>query len=217
MPASEPFQSEVRRWLTDLYGESGFLDNTSDTEHFDFRFQVSPGGEEDTTKIVDFHLELKEKGSNNNGYSLASWPMWDCEEQFLFILDDLTYRKMLFHPSHGLYSGLLIRDSIRMEYYFWSSLELAESTVRIKVNRETAFNGFPSRKGKLLLDLRTAKKSDSLDGVMAYVFDYADCAENWAFQPQAYECQGESVPVSGTTRDDSYRQFDLQNCGEICR
>jgi hypothetical protein len=147
-----------------------------------------------------FHLELKEKRQRIN---TAAWPRTGIPEPELFILDDLTARKLLRHAPD---SGVLVRDNLRRLYVFYSIAHLL-TIPKVRTNRHIQVNG--GMKGKWLIDLRHGIKTDSIVRALLAVERYIEGQEHiFTTSPLWGAFEGERTGTGGTPRTSAHIQND---------
>jgi hypothetical protein len=106
------------------------------------------------------HLDVKEKIQK---YHTANRPKIMPESE-MFILDDLSVRKCLAYAPN---SGILIRDNLKDQYYFFSVVDLALMP-RTRVNRQINKKQ-PGQKGKWVINLRNGKWFKSSEDAIVYL------------------------------------------------
>lgn len=186
-------QQEVREYLT---GQGiGYVDHTTSFKALDFT--IGRDG------MAYFELEVKEK---RQPYRADRWPI-SIPEPDLFILDDLTVRKCLRLAPR---SGVLVRDSCRSRYGFFSVVDLALMP-RVRVNREID-RGTKAFKGKWMVDLNNSALSNSLDGAFQHIRTYL--MEMDSILSESLPCYGaylgEEIVVAGETRQPRHWEVDVQ-------
>ena len=150
-----------------------------------------------------FLLELKEKKQH---YKRSSWPDTGIPWEHLFILDDLSVRKVLFAGSNA---GIAVRDKLTRRYVFFSVVDLAMMP-RTRFNRYTNFGGKLDVKGKWAIDLRNgvqcATIAQLVDAIGEYIY-------NRTMVVSEKECWGEypteHIAIGGVTRNVTHRKEDL--------
>ncbi len=145
------FEREIKEFLTSK--RIVFVDNGSDYKEPDFYIHGK-------NRIA--HLEVKEKRQH---YNPSQWPI--IQEQFMFILDELTARKLMRYEETGC---LFVRDNLTGFYYFANVLSLWLMP-RYRCNREMDKGHL---KGKWILDLRDFMSSDKLVDMFVFMRDYVD-------------------------------------------
>lgn len=184
------FEQEVREWL--IFNNATFVDNSLSYKLPDYTILRG------TDK--PFQLEVKEK---RQSYAMHNWPT-TIPEPNLFIVDELTVRKLLYHSP---LSGMLVRDNTSGLYYFFSVLDLALVPVD-SCNRVTNYSGTPGLKGKWLVSFVQVNSafnlSDAFKGIRDYVKDHEDL---FLKHTPLYGRWG--VKTCGSVRDDNYRQHDV--------
>lgn len=192
MNAKPSFQQEIRDLLTN--SRIRFEDHSESYKELDFA--ISFNG-------MIFHLDVKEKIQK---YRVANWPkiMPECE---MFILDDLSVRKCLAYAPN---SGILIRDNLKGQYYFFSLVDLALMP-KIRVNR-TINKNQRGQKGKWVIDLRNGKRFDSSNDAIAYLNKFVGELDAVLFD--GLECYGsyvnEKVNEAGIPRKPGHWDNDVK-------
>ncbi len=137
----------------------------------------------------------------------SHWPT-TVPEVDLFILDDLTVRKCIGHAPR---CGVLVRDSARSRYCFFSVVDLALMP-RERVNR-TIDNRKRTLKGKWLINLNDGLLSDSLEGAFEHIRAYLRNLDEILFE--RLECHGqyagETVALAGITREPHHWTSDVRD------
>lgn len=110
--------------------------------------------------------ELKEKKQH---YNINNWPSVNIEEQYLFIFDDLSARKIL---KDAPLSCLLIRDLTTSKYHFFSVVDLFLMP-KIRLNRPIEKSKMVV-KGKWFVDLRNSFSSSKLPRIFNQIIKYID-------------------------------------------
>lgn len=177
------FEQECRNFFTD-YG-IGYKDGTggSGTDFF-----LEP---------VSFHLEVKEK---RQYIKTSVWPT-TIPQDHLFILDELTVRKLFFAGSR---SGLAIRTSIQNEarYYFVDTLNLMLMP-RTRANRWMT-DQHP--KGKWLIDLRNTYECQDVEDIYRLINKYLQKIPDMQTRSECWgEYVGEIVEKGGEER--TWKQY----------
>lgn len=152
-----------------------------------------------------FFLEAKEKRQRIN---INNWPTVDVPERELFILDDLSARKLLrFAPN----SGLVIRDNLRERYFFFDIVTLM-LIPRLRVNRPMDYN-HTKLKGKWMIDLRNAQDCRSLHSVFQTVWNYIGTQDTIfeEYTPAWGDFEGEYITLGGEVRTREHRQIDYSS------
>jgi len=163
-----------------------FYDNRRSERRLDF--VISFGA-------VLFHLEAKEK---RQAINTQAWPtMQGVKEQDLFILDDLSARKIL---RKAPFSGLVVRDNLLNRYIFYDVVTLMLAP-RLRVNR--ALNREDTiLKGKWILDQRNGIVCLNLDEVFHYIDLYLQ-SQDQIFEEEAAcygDFYGEYIGIGGRER-----------------
>ncbi len=150
-----------------------------------------------------FYLEVKEKRQK---YKVKNWDI-SMDEAHLFILDDLTVRKML---AYAPLSGALVRDNMQGAYYFFSVVDLALMPKK-RMNREI-YRVKSALKGKWLVDLRNGKKASSLADAFSCLRAYVDALDEILFaQNECYGAyHGEDIQRGGVTRQAAHWVQDVK-------
>lgn len=148
-----------------------------------------------------FWLEVKEK---RQPIKLSNWPTVDIPEQNLFLIDELTARRMF---SYGHAGGIILRDNLNKLYVFINTLNLWTQP-RLRVNRQVN----PTHlKGKWMLDMRNNVRAKSLSIVMRSVYEYASKLEAIATSSWCYgRYVGEEVPIGGELRTKAMKDYDYE-------
>lgn len=193
MDASIPFETELKTYLQGHLWLR-FDDYTNSYHELDLRL---------IGRTHDFHLELKEK---KQPYKRSSWPDTGVPWDHLFILDDLSARKVLFA---GTNAGIAIRDKLLGRYVFMSVVDLAMMP-KVRFNRETNFGGSPDVKGKWAIDLRNGVQSTTLDQLISSVGRYVAGRTQALSMKQCWgEYPGEEIRSGGIPRNLLHLHDDL--------
>lgn len=184
----------LQQELINLFAVSGarFQDFTSSFTEPDFLF-LSPKWN------YAFWLEAKEKVQT---FSKKNWPC-DIPEKHLFVLDDLSARKVL---RHAPFSGVLVRDNTQRQYVFFSVVHLF-TMPKIRRNRL-----LPSgeMKGKWLIDLRHGESARTLPQALAHITRYVrDLTATFASTPAWGVYEGEDLRIAGVPRTNEHRRQDI--------
>ena len=145
-------------------------------------------------------LEVKEKRQR---IKKINWPATDTPEEYLFILDELTARRLLLLAP---YAGVIVRDNTTWRYTFISVLNLWLMP-KLRVNRRTSDKHL---KGKWLLDMRNGVISRSFPGALKAFYEYAHNArQGFEMDRCVGRYVGETVNEGGELRTEEMRLFDL--------
>jgi hypothetical protein len=192
MNAKPSFQQEIRDLLTNSLIR--FEDHSESYKELDFAINFSD---------VIFHLDVKEKIQK---YQTANWPKIMPESE-MFILDDLSVRKCLAYAPN---SGILIRDNLKDQYYFFSVVDLALMP-RTRVNRQINKNQ-QGQKGKWVINLRNGKRFNSSKEAIVYLNKFISKMDTVLFN--ALECYGayvnEKVDEAGIPRKSAHWDVDVK-------
>jgi hypothetical protein len=181
----------------DLYLKSQglkFYNYTVSPVRLDFTIFMPHGGEK-------FFLEVKEKRKTTK---ISQWPKVNIPEPDLFILDDLSARKILKMAPN---SGLIVRTNLTNRYYFFDVVTLWEMP-RLRVNRalneeKTVF------KGKWMIDLRNGYQGNKLDQVFGALKTYYEQQEQYFREPECFgNFRGEHIGVGGEVRTRAFKIED---------
>ena len=187
---------EEFKTYVETYTSLSVYDNTASMEKLDFTLIGNS----------TFHVETKEK---RQPYSLRNWQGVAIPEEFLFILDDLSARKVL---AAGPNSGLLVRDWNGMLYFF-SVLDLFEMP-KVRFNRSVKYEAQKdeSLKGKWAIDLRNGQRCNSYRSALTAISSYIGSQKNlFSSTPCHGSYQGEAILMGGITRKVEHRQVDYLN------
>jgi hypothetical protein len=191
MNAKPSFQQEIRDFLTNRC--VGFEDHSESYKELDFVINFSG---------VIFHLDVKEKIQK---YQTANWPKTMPESE-MFILDDLSVRKCLAYAPN---SGILIRDNLNSQYYFFSVVDLALMP-KTRVNRQINKNQ-QGQKGKWVINLRNGIGFSSSEDAIDYLNKFIGEMDTVLFD--ALECYGsyvnEKVDKAGIPRKPAHWDIDV--------
>lgn len=145
-------------------------------------------------------LEVKEKRQR---IRVENWPPVSTPQEYLFILDELTARRMM---PLAPYAGIIVRDNTVWRYTFISILSIWLMP-RVRVNRQTNDH---HQKGKWMLDLRNGVVCNTLTGAMKAFYEYVNKADRvYELGRCAGRYVGESIPLGGEPRTDQMKQYDL--------
>jgi hypothetical protein len=147
-------EQEVNEYLT--WGHYDFINNCNSGNLLDFSIKMSSNRH--------FHLEVKEKCQRT---AVKNWPTVETPEEFIFILDELTARRMI---RLSPYSGLLVRNNMTGKYYFIDVVSLWLMP-RVRVNRPLK-DDYSQVKGKWMLDVRNFVPCSSPEIVMRSLSEY---------------------------------------------
>ncbi len=151
-----------------------------------------------------FHFDVKEKRQQ---YNLDNWNLTESEEQHTFILDDLAARKTLAYAPH---SGIIIRDNLSQQYYFFSIVDLFLMPKK-RVNRPI-HRTHPAWKGKWLINLQNTEMTPTFAKAFQQMLQYA--TRHRSIFTTINACFGdyvdEDIPESGQTRKPVHWQTDVQ-------
>ncbi len=149
-----------------------------------------------------FYFDAKEKRQK---YNMQHWQT-DIPEDHFFILDDLAARKILaFAPR----SGIIIRNNISAAYHLFTVLDLFLMP-KTRVNRPIHKNR-QAYKGKWLIDLRSSRESDSLEGIFESVHAYLTHLEQIFLNTlECYGNYGENIGEQGIVRRPGHWNADVK-------
>jgi hypothetical protein len=166
-----------------------FHDNRQSPNQADFILRVSGH---------NFHLEVKEKRQRIN---TSNWPKVDIPEEHLFIIDELTARRLLIQSP---YAGVLVRDNLAEIYVYFDIIALW-LIPKTRVNR--VLNERGQAKGKWMIDLRNGDQVYSVQGGLGRIYRYV---QESSMIVEMTECYGEfeDVPTGGELRTREHRQKD---------
>lgn len=166
-------------------------DNRSSGKKMDFVFPILG---------ANFHLEAKEKRQRIN---VSAWPRVDISERELFIVDELTIRKMLLRSPN---CGMVIRDNLRERYFFCSILDIVLMP-RVKANR--MMEGY-TLKGKWLVNMQNMVLCPTLPDVFKSIEQYMlHRGDAYTMITECYgNYRGEEIPIGGELRTREHRQID---------
>ncbi|MCI0493443.1 hypothetical protein L0Z72_00420 [candidate division KSB1 bacterium] len=174
-----------------------YEDHTSSLKLLDFSFG-------DPQAKTYFSFDVKEKRQH---YTKQNWRQVDIPQKYLFILDDLAARKILvFAPN----SGLVIRDNVHQNYYFFSVVDLYLMPKK-RVNRVIK-KRVEAQKGKWLIDLRNGRACGNLAEIFEAIASYLKERENIFLN--TLECYGEyfgeEIGKGGITRKPGHWEIDVK-------
>lgn len=195
------FEQELKDFFS--LNNIDYSDNSSSYKLLDFTLNnfACP-----TIKRRTLFLEVKEKRQT---YNTQSWSeISKDEEPFSFILDDLSSRKIL---AYAPCSGLLIRDNIDNNYYWFSVLDLYLMPKK-RVNRPIKKNNHQQYKGKWIIDLRNAAKSSTLDDIFLEIKKHIDNQDfNYLKKLECYGTfHGENILEQGIVRKANHWDIDVK-------
>jgi hypothetical protein len=174
--------------------EIPFIDNTASYDELDFVIKNKSSGD------MVFHLDVKEKTQK---YIANNWPKI-APEPYLFIIDDLAFRKFIVIPK----SGLLIRDNIQNKYFFLRQIDLAYMQ-KVRVNRTINKNQI-GLKGKIVFDLRNGTEIKLIKEIIPNITHYLQDLKGDIIK--SLKCYGnyigEEIKEGGTIRDAKYWAID---------
>jgi hypothetical protein len=183
-------ESEIANYLRSR--RVSFADNRESGKKMDFVIRVND--------VVEFHLEAKEKRQRIN---TSSWPRVSFPERELFIVDELTVRKMIVRAPA---CALVIRDNLTSRYFFCSVADLVLMP-HVRANRMMDDN---KMKGKWLVDLRNMAAFKELPYVFSEMSIYINNYVN--IFSRVTECYGtyfgETIPLGGELRTKEHRTLD---------
>jgi hypothetical protein len=186
-------ENETREFL--LKYSVMFIDNSRSFDRLDFSFYSDP-------IHTNFQVETKEKRQH---IDLENWPPVGIPEKHLFILDDLSARKLL---KASPYSGIIVRDNLLHRYYFFDVVKLLLMP-RVRVNR--SLDGKEKLKGKWLIDLRNGIESGDLYGIFKSIREYIDSIDVIFSSPECFgDFVGEEISKGGIPRGAGYRNHDFE-------
>lgn len=148
-------------------------------------------------------LEVKEK---RQPIKMANWPVPDrIEDHNVFILDDLTARKMLLESPN---SALAVQDRVLGRYFVADVLDVW-SMPRTRVNRKIADGKL---KGKWILDLRNFIQVEDYTLILDYFEEITEketLSGRFEKSPDVYGSYfGETVGSGGVSRSEYHRNTD---------
>lgn len=185
------FEQEIKQYLK-AHNEP-FADRTESHSAIDFFLPQD-----------NIYIDAKEKRQQ---FAMNNWREAVMPQEFLFILDDLAVRKLLFHAPN---SFILICDtsSRHRQYFVYSIVDLL--CIPKKRCRRPIRRSVPAYKGKWLIDLRDAASFDELQSAMDYLLSYKK-----KFKPifeTHIDCWGkyptENIGRGGSTRTAKYWKKD---------
>jgi hypothetical protein len=146
-------------------------------------------------------IEVKEK---NGPYSGKNWGISQRQEQAVFILDELTVRKLIYH-SPGAF--LVIKDNTvhGKPYYLYSVTDLA-CMPKKRFNRPMQ-NGL--LKGKWMIQWAHGMRLDNLRDVLNRIEHECMHMDNMLFQ--SLPCHGRAdVTLAGIPRTAEHKKSDME-------
>jgi len=149
-----------------------------------------------------FKLEVKEK---RQPLKRANWEIpADLASEDVFILDDLTARKIL---KVAPFSGVAVQDRVRSKYFVADVLELWMMP-RVRINRKITKDKL---KGKWILDFNNFIEV-SLDEIIPYFEQITEPDTHYARYVKQADCYGsfvgEDIGFGGELRTKAHRKFD---------
>jgi len=187
----EPLEAEVDDYLREQRVD--FRNNTSSATKLDFTLYLHEG--------IRFYLEVKEKRQPTK---MSQWPDIGIEEKHLFILDDLSARKILRQSPN---SGVFIRNNVLGKYYFFDVVTLW-SVPRVRVNRYLD-REHTKAKGKWLLDLRNSHSGRNVGMLLPTIMRYLENQRYLFSDTACYEYIGEEIGIGGEVRTKEHRRLDI--------
>ncbi len=200
----ESFEQELKSYFK--LRKYDFIDNSSDYKKLDFTLKdIIRDVNNIDAPLRNIYLEVKEKRQK---YNTTNWPLiCDNDEKHTFIVDELSTRKIL---AYAPYSGLLIRDYLTHQYYWYSILDLFLMP-KLRVNRPIKKHDVLSMKGKLILDYRNSVEADSLDKVFEVII--AHISNRVYTYTEMKECYGkfinEEILEQGIVRKAEHWDIDV--------
>ena len=186
----QSFEKEMKQFLDKL--NLPYEDNREANNMPDFSIWIAD-------KI--FRLEVKEKRRRTK---LGNWPAVRTPEEFLFLIDELTARRVLCYAPAA---GVILRDNNHRRYVFVHVVNLWTQP-RVRVNRKVSDTHM---KGKWMLDMRNNVVTKSLDVAMRAVCEFAEKLDAIASVPG---CLGhyvdEQIPIGGEYRTKAMKEYDYQ-------
>ena len=183
------FETDIKVYLKQRRYE--FIDNTAKKAAPDFSIYISQRW---------FRLEVKEK---LQAVRIDRWPAVDFPEVDLFILDELSARRLLMGGALG---GLAVRDYQQPGYIFFDVLRLW-TMPRKRVLRQFSLG---RQKAKWLINLRNGiyckDLNQLIDTIRFYLLDM-DFIYNDDILPYG-PFYGEVIETGGTPRTAEQRQHD---------
>jgi hypothetical protein len=190
------FQQEFQNFL--LKHKIAFQSNTESFNELDFDIFSS-------VHQCTFRVELKEKRQK---YVAKDWSLTDEAERFIFIVDDLSIRKIL---KHAPLSGLLIRDITTNRFHFYSVVDLMLIPKK-RMNRNISKTTL-SLKGKWLINLGDSYTTPNLKNIIDHISDYIENQKTIFID--TLECfghyQSEQIGISTSVREKKYWNIDVDS------
>ncbi len=155
----------------------------------------------------NIHIDAKEKRQR---FSMKNWKEARMPQEHLFIIDDLSVRKLLLHAPN---SFTLIKDSsvTPAMYYVYSIVDfLCIPKVRCRRPIRRTMVAF---KGKWIIDLRDAAAFETLEDAITYTTSYKK--KHTAIFEGQIDCWGkypsERVSRSGSMRTARFWDIDAKS------
>jgi len=188
-------QQEIRNFFSE--SNISYEDCTNSLYCLDFRFRYREDKEEYA------HLEVKEKKAP---YNLSNWGIFNEKESDIFIIDDLSIRKLMLY---GPRSFTLIRNNGNGKYYMLRSVDTL-GIPKIRVNRPIEKNNLIF-KGKWIIKFSDLKPIESLSHAFLEILKYINNLRQVFLETT--ECFGnypsEKLSEAGIVREAHYWQKDL--------
>ena len=192
------FEQEMEDLLFRAQTKHGwaYYNNCDDSNQTDFAIQFG-------RQARWFHLELKEK---RQPFNPINWPEVPVPREHVFILDELTVRRLLGRAPFG---GIALREIMTGKYYFFPITRLILMP-KVRMNRSMGERKI--LKGKWILDLRNGHDVDTIKDLLRLIYQYA---EKFAIKDvTTTECigdyVGEEIPIGGRLRTEDLKQIDLE-------
>ena len=155
----------------------------------------------------NIHIDAKEKRQR---FSMKNWKEARMPQEHMFIIDDLSVRKLLLHAPH---SFTLIRDSsVSPATYFVYSIVDFLCIPKVRCRRPIRRRTTVALKGKWIIDLRDAATFETLGDAIAYVTSYKK--KHPAIFEDQIDCWGkypsERVARSGSMRTARFWDLDAK-------
>lgn len=172
-----------------------YIDHSNSYTKMDFMISLKNG--------YPLSLEVKEK---RQPIKMANWPVPEgIEDHNVFILDDLTARKMLLESP---FSALAVQDRVLERYFVADVLDLW-SMPRVRVNRKIADGKL---KGKWILDFRNFIQVEDYSMILDYfeeIMEKDTLLGRFEQSPDVYGSYfGETVGNGGVSRSEYHRKTD---------
>lgn len=149
---------------------------------------------------VDFYLEVKEKRQHTK---MANWPNIGVRESDVFILDELTARRLLLYSPNA---GVLVYSHPTKTLTFFDVLTLWLSPKR-RVNR--VINQYGTMKGKWMMNMQNGQPCGSLTEAIRHIQNYTKHQHCWLDETACIgEYAGEIIPTGGEIRTRQQRAYD---------